>query len=432
MTQSRTVTRPIRSHFFNPVWLYSAGGLLVVGMIIGQPAISLLASAVFVTAGTTWLWTRHSLDGLVYSRRLSENRAFRGEILTMTFQLENRSWLPLAWVEIDEHISDRVRPLETQALPSDRVATTAVRHATPLRWKQRVTWSVDLQCQERGAHMAGPTSIRSGDPFGFFTRQMNIEDRTSFLVYPEVVSLPESDFPPDYPFGSQRVRTHLLTDPIRLIGVRPYAPDDSTRYIHWKASARLQEPQVKIFEPTIALQAGLFLSLDTFERYWEGMDSVRAESAIIAAASLASALLESRYTVGLYVNAVITGSDQTLRIPPGRGPRQLETILEGLARLSPMSSTNFPRMLTSEARSLPAGSTVAIIACLMTEPLEVAILSLLDDGHRVVLVRVGDIAVPDTPKLHVYTVGEQLSEHRDGARHRYARLVRAGALAHDI
>jgi uncharacterized protein (DUF58 family) len=423
--------RPIRSHFFNTIWFYSAGGLLIVGMIIGQPAVSLLASTVFITAGATWIWTRQALAGLSFKRHLSETRAFRGETITATLKLENHSWLPLAWVEIDEHISDRVRPRNSPVMPSDRIGSIVVRHATPLRWKQRITWTIDLECRERGLHLVGPTSIRSGDPFGFFTRQMTIDHVTPFLVYPDVVTLENMRFPPDFPFGARRVRRHLLTDPLHIIGVRDYAPDDSIRHIHWKASARLGEPQVKVFEPTVDLHTGLFLNLDTFERYWEGMDSVRAESAIIAAASIATQLINQRAMVGLSANAVMAGSDQNLRVPAGRGSRQLETVLEGLARLTPMSVSNFPRLLSAEAREYPSGSTIVVIACIMTSSLEIAIRSLLEQGKRVVLISVGEFDVPGIRGLETVPVRGDLAWLQRDHHHRYARTVRTGALTLD-
>jgi uncharacterized protein (DUF58 family) len=304
-----------------------------------------------------------------------------------------------------------------------------VRHTTPLRWKQRVRWSIDLECQERGSHFVGPVRLRSGDPFGFFTNEVTIERRDRFLVYPEVVRLPEFSFPPDHPYGGQRVPHHLLTDPARVIGVRDYAPDDSTRHIHWKASARLQKLQVKVFEPTVSLRLGIFLSLDTFERYWEGMDSVRAESAITVAASLAAQALEKKSMVGVYVNGVVADSDQTLRIAPGRGPRQLESILEGLARLSPLATTNFVRLLLDYGRRFPDGSTIVVVSCLMTDMLADALRTLQDDGHRVVLVTVGSVETGDLFPIHVERIPLGLTEAARPRRRRYARLVNAASSA---
>lgn len=418
--------RPIRSHFFNAVWFYGAGIGLAIGMILGQPALSLLAAFVFITAGLSWLWARHALDGLHYQRRISTTRAFRGDLLTLSFTLENRSWLPLAWVEIDEHVSDRVRTRNITRLPSDRIGTTMIRHTTPMRWKYRISWSIEIECLERGSHQIGPVTMRSGDPFGFFTRQISIDNIESFLVYPDVIPIAALDVPPDFPFGATRVNRHLLTDPARVIGVRAYTPDDSTRHIHWKATARLQEPQVKVFEPTVDLQCGIFLNLDTFERYWEGIDSRRAESAIIAAASIASHLLDSRSIVGLAANAVVAGSDQNLRIPPGRDLRQRESILEGLARLQPMAVSSFPRLLSTTARHYPTGSTIIIIACIMTEPLEIAIHAVRASGQQVMLVRIGDVRVPDLMNLPVISLPDDLSDRDRSTRHRYARTIHAG------
>jgi uncharacterized protein (DUF58 family) len=420
------VTRPIRSHFFNAVWFYGAGIGLAIGMIVGQPALSLLAAFVYITAGLSWLWARYALDGLYYQRKLSATRAFRGDLLTVSFTMENRSWLPLAWVEIDEHVSDRARTRNLTRLPSDRIGTTMLRHTTPMRWKYRIFWSTEIECLERGSHQIGPVTIRSGDPFGFFTRQITIDNVESFIVYPDVVPITDLNVPPDFPFGATRVNRHLLTDPARVIGVRAYTPDDSTRHIHWKATARLQEPQVKVFEPTVDLQCGIFLNLDTFERYWEGIDSRRAESGIIAAASIASHLLDQRSIVGLAANAVVAGSDQNLRIPPGRDHRQRELILEGLARLQPMAVSSFPRLLSSAARYYPAGSTIIIIACIMTDPLVIAIQAVLERGQRVMLVRIGDIPVPNLVNLHVTSLPEDLSTRNRTNRHRYARTIHSG------
>ncbi len=420
------MTRPIRSHFFNAAWFYGAGIVLAIGMILGQPALSLLAALVYVTAGLSWLWARHALDGLHYSRKLSETRAFRGDVLTVFFTLENRSWLPLAWVEIDEHVSDRVRALNVTRLPSDRLGTRLLRHTTPMRWKYRISWSTELECLERGDHQIGPVTIRSGDPFGFFTRQTTVHDIESFLVYPDVLPIPELDIPPDFPFGLTRVNHHLLTDPARVIGVRAYTPDDSTRHIHWKATARLQEPYVKVFEPTVDLQVGIFLNLDTFERYWEGMDFRRSESGIVAAASIAHHLIAERSIVGLAANAVVAGSDQNLRIPPGRDVRQRTSILEGLARLQPMAISSFPRLLASAARDYPAGSTIIVIACIMTEPLEIAMQSAIERGHRVMLMRIGEVPVPNLPRLAVASLPDDLAHRDRTTRHRYARTVQSG------
>jgi uncharacterized protein (DUF58 family) len=256
----------IRSHFFSAPWIYGAGALLLLGIVLQQRSLALLGGAVLLTFGANWAWTRYALNGIKVHRTLSDTRCFRGERILVRFEVENTSLLPLAWIRIEEQLSDRVRPVNTSLRPSDEVSASVIRHTTTLGFNQRVEWHVELDCQERGPHFVGPTTLSTGDPFGFFTTQMVTGERTRFLVYPEVVRLPQLEIPPDHPFGDNRVPYHLLTDPVRVIGVRQYAPDDPIRHIHWKASARLGDLQVKVFEPTVSAQFGIFLCLDTFER----------------------------------------------------------------------------------------------------------------------------------------------------------------------
>ncbi|HUZ01736.1 MAG TPA: DUF58 domain-containing protein [Thermomicrobiaceae bacterium] len=410
----------VRSNFFNAVWVYGAAILLLLGMALRQPALSILALLTLVTAGGSFLWSRASLDGVQYRRTLSEDRVFRGETIELTASVVNRKWLPLAWLEVEDQISDRVKVRERETLPSSRPGTTVLRITTSVRWFERVSWTFHLDCPERGAFGLGPVSLRSGDLFGFFARRERLDLADRFIVYPRIVPIDQLGFPAVHPFGEERVPQHLITDPSRTIGVRDYRPEDSFRFIHWKATARLQEVQVKVFEPTVTVQFGVFLSLDTYERYWEGVDYERAESAIVGAASLAAHGLDRRYSVGAYANGVLTGSDQTLRIPPGRGPHQLNAILEGLAKLTPLAATNFSRLLREEARRFPWGSTVVVVSALMTGPLQDVLAELLGSGHRVVLVRVGDYVVPPLRGLVVHRLPDNLLGTSPGEHRRYA------------
>lgn len=419
----------MRSHFFNSLWIYGAGVCLLLGMALRQPALSILALLTLVTAGASWLWSRYSLDRVEYTRTLSADRVFRGESVTLTASLVNRKWLPLPWLEVEDQISDRVIVRERETLPSSHPGRTILRITTSVRWYERVTWTYHLDCPERGAFTIGPLTLSSGDLFGFFSQRRQVADRYRLLVYPQIVPITDLGFPELHPIGERRVHKHLIADPVQTVGIRDYRPEDSFRFIHWKATARMQEVQVKVFEPTVSAQFGVFLCLDTFERYWEGVDYARAESAIAAAASLATYGLDQRYLVGMYANGVLTGSDQTLRIPPGRGPNQYTAILEGLAKLTPLAGTNFPHLLREQARRFPWGSTVVVIAAIMTAALAHELAILLGAGHRVVLVCVGELEVPPLPGLVVRTLPENLLDGVATGHHRYVMMVDAGVPA---
>lgn len=415
----------VRSYFFNAIWFYGSALLLLLGMALRQPALSILAFLTLLTAGSSKLWSRHALDGVTYQRRLSNTRVFRGESIQLTAELVNHKWLPLPWLEVEDQVSDRIRLRDQETLPSSRPGATVLRLTTSVRWFERVRWSFRLDCPHRGTFFIGPLSLRSGDLFGFFSEQQRFDHVDRILVYPRILPLEDLGLPPRHPLGDSRMLQQLIADPTRTVGVREYRPEDSFRFINWKASAKLQETQVKVFEPTVSLQLGIFLNLDTFERPWEGIDYTRAESAITAAASLASHSIEARYLVGLYANGVMAGSDQSLRIRPSLGPDQLATVLEGLAKLTPLAATSFQRLLHQEASRFPWGSTIVVISALMTDALAETIEELLSERHRVILIRIGEFKVPLLPNLVVHTLPDDLVG-KEFAGNRYARMINAG------
>ena len=83
------------SHFG---WLYGSLILLIYGMAFRQPAITVLATLLLLTAGISWLWSRLSLESVTYSRSLSATRVFRDETITLRLELVNRKLLPLAYL----------------------------------------------------------------------------------------------------------------------------------------------------------------------------------------------------------------------------------------------------------------------------------------------------------------------------------------------
>ena len=83
----------------------------------------------------------------------------------------------------------------------------------------------------------------------------------------------------------------MFQDPTRPVGVRDYQHGDSLRHVHWKASARLQSLQVKIFEPTTTFKVALFLSVDSFT-FNGSFSEDEFELGISVAASLAHHVIE--------------------------------------------------------------------------------------------------------------------------------------------
>jgi uncharacterized protein (DUF58 family) len=406
-----------RSLFFNRLWIGGAALALILGMAAGEPALALLALLVLLTAGTAWAWNRVCLSRVVFARELSADRVFPGDIVTMVVRVGNGKPLPIPGLGIDDEIADALVPLDRETMIGAAPGRRLIRFVTSIRPYERVVWRVPLRCERRGGFSLGPAVLRSGDPFGFFTSRLTVATETHILVYPRVYPVADLGFPPRHPIGETRVARHMISDPARVIGARDYRPDDPFRAIHWKATARMGRLQVRVHEPTTTLQLGVFLNIETFEHYWEGLDIDIAERAIEIGASIASWAAAQRYAVGVYANGIVAGSDQALRIPPGRGPAQLPRILEGLAKLTPYSTLNMAKLLKLEAWRFPWGSTAVIVTSLLPDALVAQLAMMIGSGVRVILVPLGDCPEPALRGLivrRIDTMGlHMMSQNRD-------------------
>src|SRR5215211_4570463 len=104
--------------FFNAFWLYGSLALLFYGMAFRQPALTVLATLLLLTAGISWLWNRYALRRVTYTRRLDATRAFRDETITLRMELVNRKPLPLAWIEVEDEFPDRLEATDRRVAPS--------------------------------------------------------------------------------------------------------------------------------------------------------------------------------------------------------------------------------------------------------------------------------------------------------------------------
>jgi uncharacterized protein (DUF58 family) len=123
----------------------------------------------------------------------------------------------------------------------------------------------------------------------------------------------------------------------------------------------------------------------TLPRHWQGSIPALTERVISVAASLAAMCVEDRVSAGLISNGMLPGSDQPLRLLPGRSPNQLVRILESLAGITSFASLPIEEMVLRESPKLPWGATLVVVTAIAHDDLLAALLELDDAGREVVL-----------------------------------------------
>jgi uncharacterized protein (DUF58 family) len=326
----------------------------------------------------------------------------------MEVEVSNRKPLPLPWLQVDDQIPNEVTLLRGRTTPAYSMTHQLLTNLFSISWYHKIRRHYSVQCPHRGYFTFGPTQISSGDVFGFFKRYQEINSLDRLMVYPKILPLEKLGIPSKQPLGEIRTRNHLFHDPVLTMGIREYQSGDSMKSIHWKSTARTGRLQTKIFEPTTTVDMGIFLDVRTVKPPYQGFVSEKLELAIVTAASIANKALAEGYRVGLYINQNNPDSAEPIRMPPSRHPEQLKHILEALAPLQPVETLLITRLVVSESRNLPWGSTLVVITAAPTEPLLAALFHMKRVGRKVVLITVGGTESISSNGLTTYHVNDDI------------------------
>jgi uncharacterized protein (DUF58 family) len=394
------------------------GAVITLGaLIIRQPLLALLAFAVTLALGAALIWRRYGLRNLRYSRAFSETRGFPGDEITLEITLENAKVLPLPWIEVEDEFPDELGYPGTELDVSTLPKVGLFRTIFSIRPYERVRRRYRVVCTRRGRHRFGPAVLSTGDIFGFASSRREFEDTDYLVVYPRVRPVTEFGLPAKQPFGDMKPLRRLIEDPLQISGVRPYVPGDAPKRIHWRASARTDVLQSKQYEPTADPIMAVFLDVNTFEHFWEGLNTDLLELAIEAAASIVAHGLDERRQVGLYVNAPLHGGERSVRISPSRHPDQLRRALEALALLIPHTGNRIEALIAAESRHIPRGATIVVVTGNVTKGLEETLARLFRAGHAITLLAFGGQTpdLPNRPGLVVYSFAKDKVDDPDAA-----------------
>jgi uncharacterized protein (DUF58 family) len=200
----------------------------------------------------------------------------------------------------------------------------------------------------------------------------------------------ELGLPAKEPFGPINMRKSLFTDPIKTRGIRDYEPGDRFRDVHWKATARRGSLQTKVYDPSTAMTAAIFLNVATMARHWQGHFPELMERAVSVAGSVAYYGAEQKWAVGMFANGAAPGSDQALRVQPGRSPDQLRHILEALAAVTEFATSSIDKLIRKESPRLPWAATLILVTAVLTDEIVAELISLRQAGRRLAVIYLGE------------------------------------------
>ena len=392
------------------IWYAGAILILLFALIF---KLSLLAYAMYALLGvmlvSRWL-TRSWAGSLSAKRQVDKLEAEVGETISVELTIENQGKLPIAWVLLEDLL-----PREAVMYDPPRLVVTGRRIELTMMKPQGVkTMLYQLTCNRRGYYQLGPLVLETGDLFGLHRRYRVATEPQFLMVLPKVMPLAGYEVVSKRPIGEVRMTYRLFEDPTRIACVRAYERGDPLNRVSWKATARTGQLHSKVYEPSTVVGATILLDFHMASHSKKG-EPHRSELAITAAASIANAV----YLMGQQIGLVTNGRDaadrirtegwtgdvrtraaakasagmkdksdrlQPLIVQTRRGPEQLMTILETLARVELTDGLTLPQLIVESTSRMPRDASVIVILPKATMETAIALGELRRQGYAITAV----------------------------------------------
>ncbi len=312
------------------------------------------AVAIGLAAVLAFAWSRLSVRRLTLVREPLVDHVAVGDRFAEQLTLVNGSLVPKPWLEV----------FDFSTLPG-HAAGQVVR----TRGRGSVRWRAHSTCLQRGEFELGPIRVRSGDPFGLFTRTVIAPDTIKVLVWPWSTTMSEFEEPGGIFSGGPRNGWSPYVSP-SIAGIRDYVPGDPFNRIAWSATARSDALMVKELEQDpisdIWLLVDLNRDVETLADYPrqeivpDGIErqlATTTEYAIALAASLARTYLERGRSVGL----IMSGFQQIV-LNPDRGDGHLARIMDYLALARADGATSLETIIAAHQSRFNRQSSLLVIA----------------------------------------------------------------------
>lgn len=309
-----------------PFTLRGSGALVlaVAAFVIAQRAgipellyFSVLLAALLLAAGIALLVVRRTDD---VTRSLTPEVAEVDRLVSVEVRVGLRTALPTAPGRWSDALPGGLRGRAQGAFPATGSGLRGGAGPIVLRY--------DAVGAQRGEHELGPLQVVTTDPFGLVRRRFALGRPTRVTVAPRIVEL--APLPPasGEAGGTRQTAALQLGQGSDNLVARPYAPGDSMRRIHWRATAHRdtlmvrQEEQESSPAATVVFDRGV-RRYSPAATLAAGADAA-FETAVSTCVSVVGRLVHEGYTVD------VLDSDGTLLADPVQGGEDAE--VRALAR----------------------------------------------------------------------------------------------------
>lgn len=332
----------------------------------------------------SFLMRHFGLRRFSYGRKFSRLTAYAGDTLEFVEVIRNRGFLFLPWVRLETRI-----PVSFEFRTREEVdvrGNNYLKSVFTLMPFSQVTRRHRVKTKQRGHFVLESASLTAGDLLGMQPVEREIEARAEIFVYPALFREVDWLFPASRAQGDASVPRWIQPDPFLINGIRGYRPGDPQRDIHWAATARTGELQVKTHDFTVDSRLMVLINVQKTEKQWGDLmdyETARIEYAISLAASLCVQALSRGQDAGFAANMPLDEGEECACLLPERGAGREDVLLRAFARLRIRRVLTFPTFLESLPR-MP-DTDIVILSCYDSETIQTRMQWMRSPGGSVTL-----------------------------------------------
>lgn len=359
------------------VRLPALGALALVGAVgvVGgfaarRPDLVAFASAPLVTAAIAVIMAgERTGDVATVAIGLDADRVPLGETVRVTVTIDT--------ADADPGRVDLAVTLPAGAVVVDGSAVTSlvVRHGEPTEH------SFAVRPARMGRAVFGPVVLRAHDGLGLLRREVTTSATVRAQIVPGAATMRSlMDAATTGAHIGEQV-SRRVGDGFELADVRPWSPGDAARDIHWRATARVGEPQVLLRRPERNRDVVVVIDAHADEADPATGDAGLVQACMTIAAAIAASHASGRDRVG-----VLGLGDWLSWVLPGSGAQAARRVVDAVVDVSVSTAPVHRTLSAIPVRARPRGA-LFVVATPLIDPRGVQVVEdLARSGHDTVAV----------------------------------------------
>ncbi|MDG5786042.1 DUF58 domain-containing protein [Evansella sp. AB-P1] len=279
------------------------------------------------------LYLNYITKNIVIPNEAVVKKMFIGDQVNLAIPFENRGKLPIfnaKWLLFLYDSDECVKLLEDDE--KNKYLSNQERYLF-IPPATRRYFTVPLQAEKRGVAQVRSMEVVLYDFFKLNFVRLSYEGqyRGEAIVYPTPQTIIGLENMIQQQKGNKPQRYSYYEDVMMTTGNRDYTTGDPFNQINWKASARSQSLQTKMYEKMTLSQYTLVLNIKNENPYRQTLENL--EEVLSSAAYACQFATKKQISFDMYINVKIPGSSTGLYLPLGSGEAHLMRALEMLSRI---------------------------------------------------------------------------------------------------